>query len=496
MQYRSTRGTTDQTLSSSQAVIQGLANDGGLFVPVDFPKPNINLSEFVKLTYQEQARQVLGWFFDDYSAEQLDQIVAAAYGDQWDDQTITPVSDDHAGQYYLELFHGPTLAFKDVALQTLPHLMTNAIKLEKVDRKIVILTATSGDTGTASMCGFQDVDGTQVIVFYPHNGVAPIQLKQMFTQPGDNLNIVAVEGNFDDAQTYVKQIFNDPDFREQLLIHHDQFSSANSMNIGRLIPQITYYFNAYTQLVQREVIQVGDKVNFSVPTGNFGDILAGYYAKKLGLPINKLICASDSNNVLTDFFKTGEYDKRRDFNVTISPSMDILVSSNLERLLFDAADQDYELISQLMDQLTTESHYQLPAKVYDRLSDFAAGFASEDEIRAEIKRVFTADHYALDPHTAVGSYVAHQYQKETGDSTPMIVVATASPYKFPETVYQALNDHEVEEAGLPAIKQLEKYLQTTPPAGIQTVFGPDHRTETVVKPAEMKAKISDILDLN
>ncbi len=232
--------------------------------------------------------------------------------------------------------------------------MTNAIKLEKVDRKIVILTATSGDTGTASMCGFQDVDGTQVIVFYPHNGVAPIQLKQMFTQPGDNLNIVAVEGNFDDAQTYVKQIFNDPDFREQLLIHHDQFSSANSMNIGRLIPQITYYFNAYTQLVQREVIQVGDKVNFSVPTGNFGDILAGYYAKKLGLPINKLICASDSNNVLTDFFKTGEYDKRRDFNVTISPSMDILVSSNLERLLFDAADQDYELISQLMDQLTTE----------------------------------------------------------------------------------------------------------------------------------------------
>lgn len=488
MKYRSTRGTADQAINSAAAIIQGLAPDGGLYVPVTFPQPTFSLDQLVGLSYQETAKLVLSWFFDDYSDEQLQDSVTAAYGSQFDDTKIVPVTAKTAGNYYMELFHGPTLAFKDLALQVLPQLMTRAVKLQGVDHNIVILTATSGDTGTASMRGFQDVDGTQVIVFYPHGGVSPVQLRQMLTQQGRNLKVVAVEGNFDQAQANVKKIFGDREFGQQLAQAGHQFSSANSMNIGRLIPQIAYYFYTYAQMVVQRTIQLGDQLSFTVPTGNFGDILAGYYAKKLGLPIKKLICASNQNNVLTDFFKTGKYDRNRPFFLTNSPSMDILVSSNLERLLFDAAHQDETVVQDLMQQLAQTGAYQISDDMRAQLSDFAAGFASEADIQAEIKRVYETDGYAIDPHTAVASAVAHRYQAEEDGTTPMVVLSTASPYKFPETVLKAITEQPV-EPGLKAVNQLNQLLQDTLPAGVRDLFELKERAEVVVEPDEMKQYI-------
>ena len=492
MNYRSTRGTADQAINSAAAIIQGLAPDGGLYVPVNFPQPTFSLDQLVGLSYQETAQLVLSWFFDDYDAQQLHDSVTAAYGHQFDDSRIVPLTDKTAGNYYMELFHGPTLAFKDLALQVLPQLMTRAVKLQGVDHNIVILTATSGDTGTASMRGFQDVDGTQVIVFYPHGGVSPVQLRQMLTQQGHNLKVVAVEGNFDQAQSNVKKIFGDREFGAALAQRGHQFSSANSMNIGRLIPQVAYYFYTYAQMVARQTIKQGDQISFTVPTGNFGDILAGYYAKKLGLPIRKLVCASNQNNVLTDFFKTGKYDRNRPFFLTNSPSMDILVSSNLERLLFDVSDQDETVVQKLMQQLSETGSYQITADMRAKLADFDAGFASEDDIQAEIKRVFDQEGYAIDPHTAVASAVAHRYQQTTDDQTPMVVLSTASPYKFPETVLKAITDVPV-KGGLDAVHQLNDLLKDQLPTGVSDLFDLPQRQEVVVQPDQMKQYLEENL---
>ena len=308
-------------------------------MPVAFPQANFKLEDLSKLSYKQIAAMVISLFFDDFTKEQITTAVQSAYSEQWDDRSIVPI-EKHDNRFYMELFHGPTLAFKDIALQMLPQLMTRAVQIEKIAKDIIILTATSGDTGTASMRGFANQKGTDVIVFYPEGGVSPVQLKQMLSQRGNNLRAIAIKGNFDDAQTEVKKIFNDDSFKNRLNANGYQFSSANSMNIGRLVPQISYYLYTYGQLVRRQEIKLGDEVNFAVPTGNFGDILAGYYAKKLGLPIKKLICASNENNVLTDFFNNGVYDKRRKFHLTNAPAMDILVSSNLERLLFDLYDEN------------------------------------------------------------------------------------------------------------------------------------------------------------
>ncbi|WP_295731454.1 threonine synthase [uncultured Limosilactobacillus sp.] len=496
MQYRSTRGSITEALNSPQTVIQGLAPDGGLFVPVDFPKVNLPLKNLSRMNYQEIAQLVLSWFFDDLAPEQLTTIVKDAYGSQWEQDAIAPVSAQHSGNYYLELFHGPTLAFKDIALQALPRLMKRALTIEQINNQIIILTATSGDTGTASMRGFSNQEGTQVIVFYPHGGVSPVQLHQMLGQRGQNLTAIAIDGNFDDAQTAVKAIFNNQSFNQELRQNGFQFSSANSMNIGRLVPQIVYYLSAYGQLVRRNVIQAGEPLNFAVPTGNFGDILAGYYAKKLGLPINRLICASDENNVLTDFFNSGKYDRQRPFYLTNSPAMDILVSSNLERLLFDLYDENATEVKILMDQLNQSGSYQISSSVLGKLSaTFNAGFATQKQVLQEIDKIYAQNSYAIDPHTAVASFVARQYQSQHRDDTPMVIVSTASPYKFPETVYKAITGKEIATSGLAAIKQLQSVLKQPLNANVQQLFEQSSKAEQVIEPSAMAATISEILKL-
>ncbi|EEJ73105.1 threonine synthase [Lactobacillus ultunensis] len=495
MKYRSTRGSKENTLNAPAAIIQGLAQDGGLYVPLAFPKANFKLEDLPKLSYKQISAMIISLFFDDFSKEQIKSAVINAYSEQWDDRSIVPI-EKHDDNFYMELFHGPTLAFKDIALQMLPQLMTRAVQIKKIDRDIIILTATSGDTGTASMRGFANQNGTQVIVFYPEGGVSPVQLKQMLSQRGNNLRAIAIKGNFDDAQTEVKKIFNDKTFRTKLNQNGFQFSSANSMNIGRLVPQISYYLYTYGQLVRRQEIKLGDKVNFAVPTGNFGDILAGYYAKKLGLPINKLVCASNENNVLTDFFNNGVYDKRRKFHLTNAPAMDILVSSNLERLLFDLYQEDSQEIASLMNQLTQRGHYQVSGEVFSKMQDiFAAAFASEDEVKAEIKRIYDYDRYVIDPHTAVGSYVAHQYQQKSKDKTPMVIVSTASPYKFPETVYTAITGRECPQTGVAAIKKLHDELGGQLSIGVRALFDHEPHKEMIIDPSNMEAEISSILNL-
>ncbi|MBM6753689.1 threonine synthase [Lactobacillus alvi] len=492
MKFRSTRDVTAQATDALAAIIQGLAVDGGLFVPVAFPHPNYDLATLIQQPYQLIAQQVFGWFFNELSG--LEVAATKAYGSQWDTPSITPLTKQIAGNYYLELFHGPTLAFKDVALQALPQLMRLAKEQGRNPNETIILTATSGDTGTAALRGFKNILGTQVVVFYPQDGISPIQKLQMLGQTGANLHVVGITGNFDQAQTRVKQIFNNPQIRQQLAQQKQQFSSANSMNIGRLIPQITYYFSAYGQLVRQGVIKVGEKINFSVPTGNFGDILAGYYAKKLGLPIHKLICASNVNHVLTDFFQTGTYDRQRKFQVTNAPSMDILVSSNLERLLFDAYRQDAEVINKLMQQLQSQGTYQVTPQVHKWLqATFAAGYATPNQVQAEIRRVYEQANYLIDPHTAVGSFVTQQYQAQTNDQHPCVILATASPYKFPETVLTAINSQTNPPSGLAAIETLAKFDTKPLTTGVKELFVDQPQSQLTIAPPEMTTTVLDLI---
>ncbi len=465
MQYVSTRGKAE-AVDAAQAILQGIAGDGGLFVPNEIPKAD---AEFVQaltgLSYADRAKKILGLFLTDYTEEEISRSVDSAYGDgKFDDAAVAPVKS--VGDLsVLELWHGPTSAFKDMALQLLPRLLSEALKKTGETKETLILVATSGDTGKAALAGFADVPQTKIMVFYPDGGVSDMQRLQMATQTGKNVSVVAVKGNFDDAQGGVKEIFGDEAFANKLAETNVRLSSANSINWGRLVPQIVYYFSAYADLVKAGTIKNGDPINYTVPTGNFGNILAGFYARQMGLPISKLICASNKNNVLTDFLQTGYYDKNRDFYKTISPSMDILVSSNVERMLYHMTG-DPSGVRGWMEALATEGRYDVGVGMIQRFMNyFWAGWADEEKTKATIREVYEAEHYVLDTHTAVAWTVANEYRRRTHDEHPMVVVSTASPYKFSGSVLEALGEDASGDA-FALLERLEAKSGTTAPKGL------------------------------
>ncbi len=452
--YRSTRGL-EKNISASNAIVKGLADDGGLFVPEYIPTMEKSLEELSVMSYQDIAYEVMSLFYQDFTEDELRKCINSAYDDKFDTKDIAPTVkvDD---TYLLELFHGSTIAFKDMALSILPYLMKTAAKKIGIKNDIVILTATSGDTGKAALAGFADVEGTKIIVFYPKDGVSPIQKQQMVTQKGDNTHVVGIEGNFDDAQNGVKEIFSDEDFAAILDSNGYQFSSANSINIGRLIPQVAYYFYTYMTLVRQKEIVIGEQINVSVPTGNFGNILAAYYAKSMGLPIKTLICASNDNKVLYDFMNTGTYDKKRDFILTISPSMDILISSNLERLIYQIAEGDTDMTKSLMEALTHEGQYTISDKMKEGLGHFYGNYADQGETKAIIKEVFDKTNYLMDPHTAVGYDVYNKYKEASGDATKTVIASTASPYKFTRSTMTALSDAYNDISDFDLVEEMHK----------------------------------------
>lgn len=457
-------GTRDKDIqaSASQAILRGICPDGGLYVPAEIPKMEKSLDELLKMSYQELAFTVLRLYLD-FTDEELQACIDGAYDEKFDTKKIAPVVKE-GDALFLELFHGRTLAFKDMALSILPYFMKTAAKREGIDKEIVILTATSGDTGKAALEGFADVEGTKIIVFFPEDGVSPVQKLQMTTQEGDNTCVVGIHGNFDDAQTAVKGIFTDGELAKQLEERGYVFSSANSINIGRLIPQVVYYFWAYLESVRMGELKMGDKLNFTVPTGNFGDILAGWYAMNMGLPVGHFVCASNDNKVLYDFFKTGVYDRNRDFHVTVSPSMDILISSNLERLLTHMNGQ--EATQEGMRKLQADGKYALDVSG----CQISGEYATEDETFKAIQSFFAETGYVMDTHTAV-AYAAYQkYKKETGDNTPMVIVSTASPYKFTKDVMTAIDSKY--EAGdafalMDTLEEISKVAIPEPIHGIE-----------------------------
>ncbi|ESK65527.1 threonine synthase [Abiotrophia defectiva] len=486
--YQSTRNPENR-VTASQAILKGIAEDGGLYVPEAHPKLPVPLADLVGKSYQEVAFTVMKAYFDDFSQEELQACIDGAYNsDKFDTPELTPVKKV-GDAYYLELFHGQTIAFKDMALSILPYLMTTSAKKQGSDKEIVILTATSGDTGKAAMAGFADVPGTKIVVFYPKGGVSHIQELQMLTQKGDNTYVVGITSNFDDAQSQVKALFGDQALNEQIDAAGYQFSSANSINIGRLIPQVAYYVFAYLQLVSQGIIALGDAINVDVPTGNFGNILAAYYARQMGLPIKTFICASNKNNVLTDFFKTGVYDRQRPFYVTNSPSMDILISSNLERLIYHATGNDAAQTAAYMKQLVDQGHYQVTPQMQATYADFYGGYADEAQIEDSIKAVYEATGYVLDPHTAVATSVYCDYRQETGDTTPTLIASTASPYKFPRSVMQSFQDLDPEVDDLTLVDQLEAISGVPQPAAVLEVKEAQIRHNEVVDVAGMKASI-------
>lgn len=435
--YKSTRNA-ETTVTASQAILKGLAEDGGLFVPVTIPKLDVTMDELKEMNYQQTAYAVMKQFLTDFTEEELKNCINNAYDSKFDTELIAPLAkvDD---TYHLELFHGATIAFKDMALSILPHLLVTSAKKNHVENEIVILTATSGDTGKAALAGFADVPGIKIIVFYPKNGVSKVQELQMVTQKGDNTAVVALHGNFDNAQSGVKALFEDKKLEKELADAGYQFSSANSINIGRLVPQVVYYVYAYAKLLQNEEIAPGEEINVTVPTGNFGNILAAYYAKQMGVPIAKLICASNENKVLFDFFQTGKYDRNREFVLTSSPSMDILISSNLERLIYTIAGEDAEKDRTLMESLKTTGFYEITPEMKEKLVDFVGGYASEEDTKQAIHDVYHKTGYVMDTHTAVASHVAKVYRATSGDDRKMVIASTASPYKFAGNVMSAID---------------------------------------------------------
>ncbi|OGO77209.1 MAG: threonine synthase [Clostridiales bacterium GWB2_37_7] len=436
MKYKSTRSKTP-ALSSSEAIIRGIAADGGLYVPMEIPMIDRSLEDLSYMSYKDLAYYIMSKYLTDFDEEELRACIAAAYNEKFDTPLIAPLVEK-AGVHFLELYHGPTLAFKDMALSILPQLLKTSMAMQNIDQQVVILTATSGDTGKAALEGFADVEGTKILVFFPQNGVSRIQKLQMLTQEGVNTFVAAIEGNFDDAQNAVKSIFNDKQLVEELSKKGYILSSANSINIGRLIPQIVYYFYGYLTLLREGKITQGQEINVVVPTGNFGNILAAYYAKKMGLPIGKLLCASNENNVLYDFIHTGTYDRQRDLRLTSSPSMDILISSNLERLLYEISGQDDVLVNQLMQKLSTEGIYEITNSMKEKLMDFYGDYSSEAEVFEAIKQLYQDENYIIDTHTAVAYSVYQKYRKKTGDATPTIIASTASPFKFGKDVSRAI----------------------------------------------------------
>lgn len=434
MLFYSTRGD-EKRVFSEEAIISGLAKDGGLFVPEKFPNLSNKLEDFRGLSYEALACEIIKLFFNEFTEEEIKQCVNSAYEGRF---------EVRVNNNFLELYHGPTSAFKDAALLFLPQIMKKAKEKTNFKNDICILTATSGDTGKAALEGFSDVKGFEIIVFYPRDGVSQVQEVQMVTQEGDNTYVVAIDGNFDDAQSGVKAIFNDGGFKKYLDSKGISISSANSINIGRLIPQIVYYFYGYFKLLNEGSIAMGEKINVVVPTGNFGNILAAYYGKKMGLPINKFICASNENNVLTDFINTGVYDKRRELKLTESPSMDILLSSNLERLLFELSNRDSKYIKQLMNELNEKGVYNINDEMKDNMKDFYGGFSTEEEVKEAIKAVYEEKNYLIDTHTAVAYSVYEKYKEETGDESNYLIAATASPFKFVRSILKAIDNEGFE----------------------------------------------------
>ena len=493
--YRSTRGGIEN-VTAAEAILKGIADDGGLFVPEYIPEMDFDLAEMKTMDYKTLAYRVMKLYFADFSEEDLKACINGAYDSKFDTPMIAPVHQ--AGDLkFLELFHGPTLAFKDMALSILPYLMMTAAKNANLDKEVVILTATSGDTGKAALEGFANVKGTKIIVFFPQEGVSEIQKYQMITQEGENTCVIGIKGNFDDAQTGVKNIFADLEFRKELDDNGYVFSSANSINIGRLVPQIVYYFHAYAQLMEDGSLEEGDAMNVVVPTGNFGNILAAYYAKQMGLPIGNLICASNNNKVLYDFFKDGNYNRNRDFHITMSPSMDILISSNLERLLYTISNDDSDETQDLMGQLQAEGEYDISEEMWDNLSDFYGGYASDAQTQEVIKQVYESTGYLMDTHTAVAYAVYEAYKKDTFDNnTATVIVSTASPYKFPSSVMDAIDSNKYkEENEFDLLDQMNTLIGGVIPEGIK---GLQHRKiehDIVCATEEMPKVIKDFLNL-
>lgn len=491
--YKSTRGK-EQAVTASMAILKGLSEDGGLFVPERIPQLDVPMDKLAQMTYQETAYEVMSRFLTDFTEEELKNCISKAYDSKFDTEKIAPLHEA-CGAYFLELFHGATIAFKDMALSILPHLMTTAAKKNHVKNEIVILTATSGDTGKAAMAGFADVPGTKIIVFYPKHGVSPIQEKQMVTQKGANTYVVGITGNFDDAQTAVKKMFNDHEMAAELDQAGFQFSSANSINIGRLVPQIVYYVYAYATLVRDGKIKDGQEINVVVPTGNFGNILAAYYAKQMGLPIHKLICASNENRVLYDFFRTGTYDRKRDFVLTTSPSMDILISSNLERLIYRLTGENAEKCAELMKSLSEGGEYTITEEMKAQLGDFYGNFCSEEETANTISEIYKDSNYVIDTHTAVAAGVYKKYVSETDDHLPTVIASTASPYKFTRSVMDALGeDHkDLDDFGL--VDALSALSKVPVPRAVEEIRTAPVLHDKVVDAVDMPAAVKEILNI-
>lgn len=489
--YKSTRDA-EKTVTASQAILKGLADDGGLFVPVSIPKLPVSLGELKEMTYQEIAYTVMKEFLTDFTEEELKSCIAKAYDSKFDTEEIAPLAKVEDA-YYLELFHGATIAFKDMALSILPHLLTTSAKKNQVKNEIVILTATSGDTGKAALAGFADVEGTKIIVFYPKNGVSRVQELQMVTQKGDNTSVVAIHGNFDNAQSGVKAMFENKELEKELNEAGYQFSSANSINIGRLVPQVVYYVYAYAKLLQNEEIAEDEEINVVVPTGNFGNILAAYYAKNMGIPIAKLICASNENKVLYDFFQTGTYDRNREFVLTTSPSMDILISSNLERLIYKISGEDARKDTDLMTELKTKGSYAITGEMKANLADFAAGYATEEQVAKTIHDIYEDTGYVMDTHTAVAATVYKAYKEDSKDDRKTVIASTASPYKFAGSVMSAIDPKYKGQDDFKLIEELQKVSGTELPNAIKEIMNAEIRHNTECDVDQMEQTVKSIL---
>ena len=492
--YHSTRNS-EETATASEAILKGLTSDGGLFVPDSIPKLNVSLEDLTQMSYQEIAYAVMKEFLTDFTEEELKTCINNAYDSKFDTEEIA-VTKKVDGAYYLELFHGATIAFKDMALSILPHLLVTSARKNNVKNEIVILTATSGDTGKAALAGFADVPGTKIIVFYPKSGVSPIQEKQMVTQKGDNTYVIGIKGNFDDAQTGVKKMFSNKELAKVMNDNGFQFSSANSINIGRLVPQVVYYVKAYADLLKQGALKAGEPMNVVVPTGNFGNILASYYAKQMGIPIGKFVCASNKNKVLFDFFETGKYDRNREFYVTTSPSMDILISSNLERMIYRIAGNDAKQCAKFMAALTKDGEYVITDAMKAELSEFFGAFGSEEETAVKIREVYDKEGYVMDTHTAVAAVAYDKYKAATGDDkTPTVIASTASPYKFTRSVMDAIDPAYDAEDDFELVDELNKVSKTAIPKAIEEIRTAPVLHDTVCETAAMEDEVKNILGI-
>ena len=492
--YKSTRNNYE-TATASEAILRGLANQGGLYVPERIPRLETPLKDLARMSYQETAYEVMKLFLTDFTEEELKYCIKNAYDQKFDTENIAELVKK-GDAWFLELFHGATIAFKDMALSILPYLLTTSAKKNQVENEIVILTATSGDTGKAALAGFADVPGTKIIVFYPKHGVSPVQEKQMVTQRGANTYVIGIEGNFDDAQTGVKKMFSDPDLAREMAAAGYQFSSANSINVGRLVPQVVYYVYSYAQLLKRGEISEGDPINVVVPTGNFGNILAAFYAREMGLPFGRLICASNENKVLFDFFRTGCYDRNREFILTSSPSMDILISSNLERLIYQTAGRDAEVNHTLMEELSSKGSYTVTDQMRRQMEVFYGNYGSEQDTADAIRTTYRETGYVMDTHTAVADSVYRKYVEETGDRTTTVIASTASPFKFARSVMTAIDPAWDSKTDFELIDELSRISGVKIPRAIEEIRTAPVLHDRVCRTEDMDSEVRNILQID